>query len=370
MMQRTGSRAASAKGVARPRAAGARMPVGVVGAGAIGRVHVEHLLHHPDVALAAIADPSAEARALSEDAGVRWFADHREMLGSVQMEAAVVSTPNGTHAPIAADVLRAGVPTLVEKPIADSVEEAQRLCDVAAVTGTPLLVGHHRRHNAALQHARTLLRQGALGRVLCATVMANWLKPPGYFSAAWRRMKGGGPVLINLIHDVDMVRFLLGDVASVQAMSSNMVRKFEVEDSAVVLMRMRCGALITMCVSDACVSPWNWDLSAGEAAHYPQQLADAHYISGTHGALTLPHLRMWRYEGEMGWKEPLTEHFTPAFRCDPYERQLSHLRQVAEGHAAPICTGPDALETLRTVQGILEAASSGGTIRIDGPARC
>jgi predicted dehydrogenase len=341
-----------------------RMPVGVVGAGAIGRIHVEHLRWHPEVALAAVADPGAEARAWCEALGVPWFADHREMLERMSLGAAVVATPNATHAPVAADFLRAGIPTLLEKPICDGVEEARRLCDLAALTGTPLLIGHQRRHNAALQHARDLVQAGALGRVLCATVMANWLKPAEYFEASWRRMKGGGPVLINLIHDVDMVRFLLGEVACVQAMSSNSARGFEVEDTAAVLMRMQSGALITLSVSDACVSPWNWDLSAGEADHYPRQPADAHYICGTQGALTLPHLRMWRYEVTPGWREPLTEHFTPALRCDPYERQFTHLRQVAEGRARPLCSGPDALQTLRAVHGVLEAAATGSTVQI------
>jgi predicted dehydrogenase len=252
--------------------------------------------------------------------------------------------------------LRAGVTALVEKPIADDPAAAARLCEEAQRTGTPLLVGHHRRHNVALQRARELVRGGAIGRPVTATVMATWLKPDAYFDLAWRRSAGGGPVLINLIHDIDMLRFLFGEVRSVQAMRSNVVRGFEVEDTAAALLRMDNGMLVSMAVTDAAVSPWNWDLGAGEAAHFPQQPDDSHYVSGTEGALTLPHLRLWQYRGARGWHEPLSREETPPHRCDPYERQLQHLRDVAERKEEPICSGSDGLRTLQATLAVLQAA--------------
>ena len=76
--------------------------------------------------------------------------------------------------------------------------------------------------------------------------MATWLKPDSYYEQAWRRQPGAGPVLINLIHDIDLLRFLIGEVDSVQAITSNAVRGFEVEDTAAVIMRFACGALATL----------------------------------------------------------------------------------------------------------------------------
>ena len=259
------------------------------------------------------------------------------------------------------DCLHAGVPVLVEKPIAESVEEAQRLCDEVTATGVPLLVGHQRRHNPLLLRARELILNGAIGKPVCANVMATWLKPEGYFELAWRRKKGGGPVLINLIHDIDMTRFLLGEISSVQGITSNAIRGFEVEDTACAILHMASGALVSMTVSDAVVAPWNWDLSAGEAAHYPPQLVDAYSISGTEGSLSLPHLRMWRYEGRRGWHEPLTMLHTPLHRGDPYDAQLLHLREVAEGRVQPLCSAIDGLCTLQATQAVLQAAASGQT---------
>ena len=340
-----------------------RLPIALLGAGAIGRMHAERLLRHPTAALAAIADPTPAARAFAAACGVPWFAEPAELLASVRPAAAIVATPNASHVEVGIACLRAGVAALVEKPIADDPAAAARLCEEAQRSGTPLLVGHHRRHNPALQRARELVQGGAIGRPVSATVMANWLKPDSYFELAWRRSAGGGPVLINLIHDIDMVRFLFGEVEAVQAMRSSAVRGFEVEDTAAALLKMANGMLVSMAVSDTAVSPWNWDLQAGEAAHYPQQPDDAHYVSGTEGALTLPHLRLWRYRGARGWHEPLSREETPMHRCDPYERQLQHLRDVAERKAQPICSGSDGLRTLQATLAVLQAARSGRAVQ-------
>jgi predicted dehydrogenase len=336
----------------------ARLPVAVIGAGAIGRMHVERLLRHPDAAPAGIADPSPAAREFAGNCGVPWFADYREMLERTSPGAAIVATPNGTHADVGIACVARRLPLLVEKPVADTVAEGRRLCDAAAAAGVPVMVGHQRRHNPILRRARALVADGVLGRPVSVTAMATWLKPDTYFEIAWRREPGGGPVLINLIHDIDLLRFLIGEIESVQAVTSNAVRGFAVEDTAAVLMRFACGALATLSVSDAAVAPWNWDLAAGEATHYAQVDVDTHFISGTEGSLTLPRLHVWRYAGERGWHEPLTRECTALHHGDPYMEQLRHLRAVAEGREQPLCSGFDGLRTLEAALAVQQAAST------------
>ncbi|MFT3719202.1 Gfo/Idh/MocA family protein [Pseudorhodoferax sp.] len=342
-----------------------RLPVAVLGAGAIGRMHIERIVAHPDVRLSAVADPSDAARDLAAALDVPWFADPRALLAdSRDTRAVIVATPNATHTPIGLDCVARGLPLLVEKPIADTVADGQRLCDAAAAAGVPLMVGHQRRHNPILRQARALVRGGLLGRPVSATVMATWLKPDSYFDMAWRRQAGGGPVLINMIHDIDLLRFLLGEVVSVQAQVSSAVRGFAVEDTAGALLRFASGALATLAVSDATVAPWNWDLAAGEAAHYAKQDVDAIFLSGTEASLTLPQLQIARYRGKRGWHEPLTLERTPVHRGDPYVEQLRHLRAVAEGREEPVCSGLDGLRTLQATLAVHEAARSGGTVRL------
>lgn len=194
--------------------------------------------------------------------------------------------------------------------------------------------------------------------------MATWLKPDAYFELDWRRSPGGGPILINLIHDIDLLRFLLGEVISVQAATSNAIRGFGVEDTAAVLLRFENGVLGTISVTDAAVAPWNWDLSAGEAVHYPRQDVDSHFLSGTEGSLTLPRLNLWRYRETRGWHEPLTRERTAVHWGDPYAEQLRHLRAVAEGIETPVCSGLDGLRTLQATLAVHEAARTGQPVSL------
>lgn len=341
-----------------------RMPVAVLGAGAIGRMHIERLLTHDQVGVAAIADPGEAARELCKRLDVPWFADPLELLAGTRAEAVIVATPNATHADLGEACLARKLPVLMEKPIADTLVNARRLCDASERTGVPLMVGHQRRHNPLLRRAREMVQGGLLGRPVSATVMATWLKPDSYFEMEWRRKAGGGPVLINMIHDIDLLRFLLGDVVSVQAQRSSAVRGFEVEDTAAALLRFESGVLATLVTSDTATAPWNWDLAAGEACHYAKQDVDAIFLTGTEGSLTLPQLQVFRYRERRGWHEPLSQERTPLHRVDPYVEQLRHLRAVAEGREAPVCSARDGLRTLETTLAVHEAAAGGSTVTL------
>ena len=340
-------------------AAAARLPIAVIGAGGIGRAHIECAMQNDAVTIAAVADPSVAACEFASSRGLPWFADHRAMLDAVRPAAAIVATPNAQHVDIGIDCIARGVAVLVEKPIADTVAEARRLCDAAAQHKVPLLVGHQRRHSSILQAARHLLDNGLIGRPVSVTALCTWLKPDAYFDTAWRREPGGGPVLINLIHDIDLLRFLLGDIESVQAVTSNAVRGHAVEDTAALTLRFANGALGAISVTDAAVAPWNWDLTAGEAAHYPRQNVNSHFISGTEASLTLPLLEVWRYRDARGWHEPLTVERTQVHARDPYSEQLRHLRAVVEEGVAPLCSGPDGMRSLAATLAVHAAAVSG-----------
>lgn len=193
----------------------ADFPIAVLGAGAIGRSHVERLLRTPGFQLVGVAEPSLEGARWCEERQLRSFARHEDLLEQTRPAGVIIATPNATHLPLAADCLARGVPVLVEKPVADTLEAAARLVALEREHAVPVLVGHHRRHNPVLQRAREWVQQGRLGRVLTATVLATFHKPAAYFEASWRRSPGGGPVLINLIHDIDMLLYLLGPLQGV-----------------------------------------------------------------------------------------------------------------------------------------------------------
>ena len=345
------------------------IPVAVIGAGLIGRTHIDRALKQPGLALAGIADPSDEARRLAQSVNVPWFADYAAMMDGVKPRGVVIATPNATHAAIAVQCLQRGAAVLVEKPIADTLDDARRICDAAAKAGLPAMVGHQRRLNPIMQRAKRLVDAGKLGRPVCLTAMSTWLKPQEYFETAWRRQKGGGPILINLIHDIDQLRYLFGDVATVQAISSNAIRGFEVEDTVVILLRFRNGALGTVTVSDTAAAPWNWDLSAGEADRFPRQDVNSHFISGTEGSLTLPRLDYWHYREGRGWQEELTEERTALHFGDPYAEQMRHFRAVIEGKEQPVCSADDAMRSLEATLAVAEAGRIGKEVVLSEPSK-
>jgi predicted dehydrogenase len=244
------------------------------------------------------------------------------------------------------------------------VDDAKRICDAARSTGLPAIVGHQRRQNPIMQRAKQIISSGKLGRPVCLTAMSTWLKPNEYFETAWRRQKGGGPILINLIHDVDQLRYLFGDIAAVQAMTSNAIRGFEVEDTAIILLRFRNGALGTVTVSDTAAASWNWDLSAGEAERFPKQDVNSHFLSGTDGSLTLPRLDYWHYREDKGWHDELTQERTALHFGDPYAEQMRHFRAVIEDEEAPVCSAEDGMRSLQATLAVAEAARTGNEIAL------
>ncbi len=338
--------------------------IAVIGAGIIGKTHIDTLSRDPVSRLVAIADPTDDAQAVAARHGVPLYADHCLMLERERPDGVIVATPNATHVPIGLACIERGVPVLIEKPIADTVEAARTLTDAAERAGVPLLVGHHRRHNPILRLAREVIGRGDLGPLVSATILYTFLKPDGYFDAAWRREEGGGPILINLIHEIDTLRFLCGDIDSLQAMRSNQTRGFAVEDTAAVVLRMCNGALATISLSDAAAAPWSWDLTTGESPQFARQTVPTHFFSGTQGSLTVPTLELWRYEGGRGWLDPFTRTGLPLRPDNPYAVQLSHFGQVIRREVAPLVGGADATQTLRATLAVREATDTNRPVRL------
>lgn len=333
------------------------MRLALVGAGLIGRQHAARIAAEPSVALAAVVDPDPAGRALAAEHGAAWHPDLEGLLAGALPNGAIVATPNRLHVEQSLALVRAGVPVLVEKPIAEDVAAAERLVAAAEAAGVALLVGHHRRHSAVAAAARAAIDGGMLGRVVAVQATCWLAKPPGYFDAAWRREPGAGPVLINLIHDIDMLRHLCGEIVGVQAMASSAVRGFAVEDTAVVLLRFAGGALGTMSVSDTVAAPWSWEFTSGENAAYSRTGESCYLIGGTEASLSVPQLDVWRHEGRADWWRPIGAERIEVAAVDPLARQIRHFRDVIRGEAAPLVSGRDGLAALRVVAAIQAAVS-------------
>jgi predicted dehydrogenase len=343
--------------------------VGLVGAGVIGRAHAALLAALPaeEGRLAAIADPGPGAADLAASLGVPHFPAIEAMLEEVRPDAAIIATPNHLHVPGARACITRGVAVLVEKPLAEDLTGALAIATEAERAGVPLLVGHFRRHNPVTQRARALIAAGRLGRLVSVSADSMVLKPDSYFDTAWRREPGGGPVLINLVHDIDALRFLCGEIETVQAMTAGAARGFPVEDTAAVLMRFAGGALGTLALSDAVPSPWCWDQTAGENPNFARHPASAYRICGTEGSLELPGLALWRYPEERGWHRPMVREALEVAPRDPLEAQLRHFLRVARREEAPLVSGHDGARTLAATLAVHCSAEMGQPVRPAAP---
>jgi predicted dehydrogenase len=336
--------------------------IAVLGAGLIGRRHAGHIARSPDATLGAIVDPSPAAQDLARQLATEWFPDFPAMIARMRPDGLIVATPNSLHVEHGIAAIEAGIPVLVEKPLADTLEGAERLVRAAERHRVPLAVGHHRRHNPMIQHAKAMIDAGKLGRIVVVHAFFWLMKPDDYFDTSWRRALGAGPVLINLSHDIDLLRALCGEVVSVQAMDSAMVRNFEPEETCVVTLRFASGALGTVTISDTVVAPWSWEQTTGENPVYPETDQSCYFIAGTEGSLTIPKLELWRNPGTRSWWEPfeVERHYAP--KADPLPLQIAQFVRVIRGEEAPLVPGREGLAGMKIIDAIKRAAATGETI--------
>jgi predicted dehydrogenase len=340
--------------------------IAVIGAGLIGRTHIAVLRSgSPDYTLAAVADPSPAAAEEAHKLGYPHFTDVTEMLDRVRPDGAVVAVPNQLHVAVGLACVARGIPVLVEKPIADDVVSALKLVEAAEKASVPTLVGHHRRHNPIMRKAADIIAGGGIGRVVA--INGLWLshKPRDYFNVTWRREPGGGPVLINAIHDIDCLRMLCGDVESVSAVTANATRKFEVEDSAAAVLQFKNGALGTLLVSDAVSAPWSWEWGSRENPNRPHEPEDCYLVAGTQGSISVPTLRhRWHKPGEESWDVPMTQMRVPVRPADAYYEQIRNFCGVIRGTEKPVLSGREGAITLATTLAITQSARSGKPVRV------
>lgn len=338
--------------------------IAVAGAGLIGRRHAEVIEQVENVQVAAIVDPTNAARNFAEGLGARWFPALDDLFAAGDVDGVILALPNQVHAEAGMACVAAGLPTLVEKPFTHNVTEGEALVSAAKTAGVALLTGHHRRHNPLIQKALEIVNSGLLGKLTAVQGQAWFMKPDCYFETEWRRRAGGGPVYINLIHDIELLQAFCGRVISVHAMESNAVRGYEVEETAVILLRFASGLLGTVNVCDAAASPWSWELTARENPAYPTTAENCYWIAGTKGSIALPNLALWRHEGEQSWWNPInTTRMAYEFE-NPLVRQIRQFAAVIRGHEQPLVSGVDGLAALKVIEAIKTSSTTGQTIEV------
>ncbi|HET9046418.1 MAG TPA: Gfo/Idh/MocA family oxidoreductase [Casimicrobiaceae bacterium] len=340
--------------------------IAVAGAGYIGQAHMGVAQASTRCTLSAVVDPSTAAQATAAKAGVPLYRSLDELIAKDRPDGVILATPNQLHVEHASLCIDAGLPMLLEKPIASTVEEGERLVRKAEAANAKLLIGHHRAHSPIMAKAKEVVDRGTLGTLVAVIGSAVFFKPDEYFAAApWRREIGGGPILLNLIHEVHNLRMLCGEIAAVQAIASNAIRQFPVEDTVSVNLRFANGALGSFLLSDTAASPRSWEQTSQENkaySTYPDE--DCYVVIGTFGSLSVPTMRLRTYPRaeDRSWWKPFEEGVVGMVRDDPLRHQIEHFGAVIRGEATPLVSARDGLQNLRVTEAIASAAKTGATI--------
>ena len=340
--------------------------IAVVGFGLIGRRHAEIIKRAPELELAAITEPDATSQQAAQHLQVPIYPELATMLAQANPDAVVLATPTPLHLEQGLACIAARLPLLIEKPIAVSAAEAQVLVDSAREADVALLIGHHRRHNGVVQAAKAAIDSGAIGAIRAVQATCWFYKPDYYFDLApWRKRPGAGPISVNLVHDIDLLRHLCGEVLSVQAVAVVSRRGYDNEDLATAILRFASGAIATISVADSIVAPWSWELTARENPAYPATNESCYLIGGSEGGLSLPDLRLWCHQQAPDWWTPISASSLLCRNQDPLVAQMQHFAAVVKRAQAPLVSGSEGLKSLAVVEAIAQSAASGREVLIE-----
>ncbi|MBI2952104.1 Gfo/Idh/MocA family oxidoreductase [bacterium] len=220
----------------------------VVGVKGVGRGHLNSIRQAPDAELVAVCDLDREAvERVARDLNARPFTDYRALLSAGGIDSVSLCVPHGLHAPMTLEALDAGLHVLVEKPIANTVAEADRVVEKARAKGLTVATGHQYRTFKAARTMKRLIEEGEVGAIY--RVLWTWLelRPESYYARdVWRctwKGAGGGVLMNQTSHDLDLICWLAGDPVEVSGMIGNWGHAAEIEDFVCATVRFANDAL-------------------------------------------------------------------------------------------------------------------------------
>ena len=326
---------------------------GVIGASTIGREWMVPAINaQPDSTVVALASSDPErGRRYADELGIPMVCSSlEELLGDTAIDAVYISTTNEWHESQTLVAVAAGKHVLCEKPLALSLESAQRMVAAAAGAGVVMGTNHHLRNAATHRTIRELIRAGAIGQPLAARVFHAVHLPPHL--RGWRidRPDAGGGVILDItVHDADTLRFALGDeVTEVTAMTANQgMGRAGLEDAVMGVMRFRDGVIAQF--HDAFTAP---HASTGFEVH------------GTEGSLYGREVMTQRPIGTVTIVRDGGEEAIPVEHENLYERSVRCFNAAIRGEGEPAATGADGVRSLAVALAVRESAQKGLTVQV------
>jgi UDP-N-acetyl-2-amino-2-deoxyglucuronate dehydrogenase len=358
-----------------------KLRFGILGCGVIGPHHAKAIAGLESAELVAVADIVPElAEELAEEHGCAHYASLEELLSGGNLDAVCVCTPSGIHAEGAISALEAGKHVVIEKPVDVTLEAADRLIEVQRATGGRVAVVSQHRFDAATQVVYEALARGEFGRLTSGSADVRWWRSQGYYdSGGWRgtwELDGGGVLINQAIHSIDLLQWLMGQVVEVSAYTGLIAHeRIEVEDTAVAVLKFANGALGTIVATTAAYP----GLTTRIAVHGDRGSAiiDDDELTYFHAATEGQEGPAYGAGGGENRAEEIMERYGeaesgPGAGADPGSLSMAHRDQIEDFVEAvrdrrePLVNLEEGRKPLAIIRGIYESARTGGPVRIQG----
>ncbi|HWD17683.1 MAG TPA: Gfo/Idh/MocA family oxidoreductase [Verrucomicrobiae bacterium] len=354
-----------------------RVRTAIVGCGKVGHLHAAALRSLPEAEFVAVCGRTPEkAAAFGAAYGVPSFTNVTEMAEKAKVEAVCICTPHPQHAAPMIAAAAAGVHALVEKPLASSLEDCDAMLAAARAHGTMLGTVCQRRFYPPCQRIHAAIQSGKLGQpVLGAATMFGWRDEAYYRSDPWRgrwREEGGGVLVNQSPHQLDLLLWYLGGVAEVFGYWANLNHPYiEVEDTAVAVVRFQSGALGNIIVSNSQNPALHARVSvhgANGASAGVQTDGGAMFIAGTSTDIEPPYNDLWTIPGETAqlpeWKEEDARLFASVKPMEYFHRlQIQDFLRAVRDGKKPLVTGEDGRRTVELFTAIYQASQTGRALK-------
>lgn len=322
----------------------------------MGGLHAQYLTTYDvpiEVAAVADVDPAA-ARGVADAHGFTVCGSTAELLAREDIDAVIVATPSGVHADATIEALEAGKHVFLEKPIEVTLAEADRIIEAEQRSGMLLTVASPRRFSPHHQYLKELIDSGQLGRVCAATVEVPFWRTQGYYdSAGWRgtwRFDGGGALMNQAVHMVDLALWLLGDAEEVYAHTGLLAHEHvEVEDTATITARLRSGTLLTFMATTAAYD----------------ELPIRMTVMGDHGSVITEDQKIIDLRSSAGLRLPdLVNRSTP----EQATAQVVEFARAVRGEAEPLTTSAQARAALAFIEAAYRSARTNSPVTVSQPS--
>ncbi|WP_108022382.1 Gfo/Idh/MocA family protein [Melghirimyces profundicolus] len=333
---------------------------GIIGCGHIARKHVEAIRATDGAILSAVCDKDPERMEPYLGDGVEGTVDVEEFLGRTDLDVVNICTPSGFHADLTVRAAEAGKHVLVEKPMALTLEDADRMIQACRENGVQLSVVHPNRFRPAIRELRKRLEAGAFGKFSHANATVRWNRNQEYYDqASWRgtRAMDGGVLMNQAIHNLDLLLWMMGDVEEVSSYHATRLRRMEAEDTSVSILKFKNGALG---VIEAAVTL------------YPRNLEESLALFGEKGTAvvggpTANWIQAWQFAD---LSEGQSEEVRRRVHEDPYgipghQCLIRDMTDAVQSGRRPLVTGEDGRRALALVIACQTAAETGRPVRMD-----